>query len=65
MRKSGIIDLYIHEQGFGFIKMDNRDERILVRCGDVKKVDEAKFKEGLPVTFERFKNRAINVKPAL
>lgn len=64
MKETGVIDWYVHEKGFGFIKSDESEERVLVHCDDVRRSDEAKFKEGLAVSFERFQDRAINVQPS-
>lgn len=60
MKETGVIDWYIHEKGFGFIKVE--DELVLVHHKDIKRQVERQFKSGLEVSFERFMDRAINVK---
>lgn len=64
MRENGVIEWYIHEKGFGFIKVKDEEELVLVHHKDVKRKDETQFKSGLTVSFERFMNRAINVRPS-
>lgn len=63
MRDTGVIEWYVHEKGFGFIKVEGEEELILVHHKDVKRKDETQFESGLTVTFKRFMDRAINVRP--
>ena len=63
MRKTGVIDWYVHEKGFGFIKTDD-GEMIIVHHKDVERKYEREFEDGLSVSFEVFQDRAVNVKTA-